>query len=276
MPVFQCRTNEAFQLKVLADLLSGSLKVGCFVISEDGFTLCQADNFNNTLIDLSLDAGDFCPYVLKTRSKIFLGLNMTHLHKMLKMVKKKDSLQLTIHNLDSEDLELETIPPKDGARITTSFVKILRQQCVDTEVPSGYGRPVIVQSGDLHKMIKDLQSIGPKIRVVAREFYIRFECDSGGGVLKRHVTFGDPKYSKYSSDDEDDSEKPEEYCQEFSTEQFTRIAKVASLSQQMKIYFSTDLPLKLVSSIGSMGEIRIFIKSLAQISEEQESQDGDD
>lgn len=274
MPVFQAKTNEAFQLKVLADLLSGSLKVACFVVSEEGITLCQADNFDNTLIDLTLDAGDFFPYVLKTR-KIFLGLNMTHLHKMLKMVKKKDSLQLTIRQEDSDDLEIETIPPKEGARQTTSFVKILRQQCVETDVPMGYGRPIIVQSQDFHKMAKDMQSIGPKIRVVAKAFFIRFECDSGGGVLKRHVTFGDPNYSGGSSDDEDGKDD-EEYCQEFATEQFTRIAKVAGLSQQMKIFFSNSLPLKLVSPVGSMGEIRIFIKSLEQIEEEKDLQGSDE
>lgn len=275
MPLFQAMTTQAFQLKVLADLLSGSLKVACFVISEDGITLCQADNFDNTLIDLVLNAGDFCPYVLKTR-KIFLGLNMTHLHKMLKAVKKKDSLQLTVRTGDSDELEIEQIPPKDGARVTTSFVKIIPQQCVETDVPMGYGRPVIVQSQDFHKMAKDMQSIGSKIRVIARDFYIRFECDSGGGVLKRHVTFGDPKYSARGSDSDsdEDQEEVEDYCQEFATDQFTRIAKVAGLSTQMKIFFSTGLPLKLVSPVGTMGEIRIFIKSLEQIAEEQETVEG--
>ncbi len=274
MPLFQAMTTQAFQLKVLADLLSGSLKVACFVISEDGITLCQADNFENTLIDLSLNAGDFCPYILKTK-KIFLGLNMTHLHKMLKAVKKKDSLQLTVRNEESDELEIEQIPPRDGARVTTSFVKIIPQQCVETEVPMGYGRPVIVQSQDLHKMCKDMQSIGsPIIRVIAKDFCIRFECDSGGGVLKRHVTFGDPKYSSRDSDSEDeDQEESDEYCQDFSTEQFTRISKVAGLSTQMKIFFSNGLPLKLVSPVGTMGEIRIFIKSLEQIADEKDNVD---
>ena len=45
----------------------------------------------------------------------------------------------------------------------------------------------------------------------------------------------------------------------------------------MKIFFSNGLPLKLVSPVGTMGEIRIFIKSHEQINEEQEiTQDQDE
>lgn len=284
MPVFQATTCEAFQLKVLADLMSGCLKVGCFILSDKGISLCQADGTEQTLINLMLDSENFSPFIfksskLKQDTPFYLGLNLTHLHKMLKNVKKKDSLKLIIRNVDSNELEIETIPVKEGGKITTSFVKILRQQCLDIEVPTGYGKPIkLDQANDFQKMIKDMQNIGPKIKMVAGEHFIRFECDSGCGVLKRHVTFGNQNLRIESSDERDssdsnsDSDSDSEDCyskkeivHEFLIDQFTRIAKIASLGTSIKFFTHPDLPLKIVSSIGTLGYIQLFIKSQDQI-----------
>lgn len=57
--IFKCKTGEAYQIKVLAELLTNNLKTGCFEINEEGISLRMFDNPRKTLVDLNLIAENF-------------------------------------------------------------------------------------------------------------------------------------------------------------------------------------------------------------------------
>ena len=259
MPIiFKCKSMEAYQIKILAELLTNNLKHGCFDITDDGITLRMFDQPRRTLVDMNLQAENFSLYKFKSDDKFCLGLNLNHFHKMLKSIKKKDSLQLFINSETPNELGIKTIP-KENTRITTSGIKIQNIQNVEADVPLGYGKPVIVPSPDFQKMCKELSSIGStNIRVKAKGFHIDFIADADG-ILKRKVRLGE-------SDDSDEENEIEQvshfYEATFTTDQFTRINKIAGLGSTMQIFSgSNDLPLLFRSSVGSLGKISVYIKS---------------
>lgn len=256
--IFKCKTGEAYHIKVLAELLTNNLKTGCFEVCDDGIKLRMFDHHRKTLVDLVLMAENFSMYKFRCDEKLFMGLNLNHLHKMLKSVKKKDSLELFIGSDEPTELGIKTIP-KENTRITTSGIKIQTIQNLDIDTPGGYGKPVIVPSAEFQKMCKDLSSIGStNIRVVARNFHIEFIADADG-ILKRKVVFGEHE----SQDDDNESDDPDtEYSATFATDQLARITKLAGLSGNMQIFPATDnLPLLFRSSVGSLGKISIYVKS---------------
>ena len=259
MPIiFKCKSMEAYQIKILAELLTNNLKHGCFDLTDDGITLRMFDQPRRTLVDMNLQAENFSLYKFKSDDKFCLGLNLNHFHKMLKSIKKKDSLQLFINSETPNELGIKTIP-KENTRITTSGIKIQNIQNVEADVPLGYGKPVIVPSPDFQKMCKELSSIGStNIRVKARGFHIDFIADADG-ILKRKVRLGESD----DSDEENEVEKVSSfYDATFTTDQFTRINKIAGLSSTMQIFSgSNDLPLLFRSSVGSLGKISVYIKS---------------
>tara|TARA_B100001094_G_scaffold333313_1_gene410603 strand:+ start:6304 stop:7140 length:837 start_codon:yes stop_codon:yes gene_type:complete len=259
MPVlFKCKTGEAYYVKVLAELLTNNLKTGCFEVSEKSISLRMFDHHRKTMVDLELLAENFSVYKYKLENKFCMGLNLNHFHKMLKSIKKKDSLQLFIESENITELGIKTIP-KENTRITTSGIKIQTIQNLDIDIPDGYGKPVIVLSSEFQKMCKDLSSIGStNITVVAKNFHIEFIADADG-ILKRKVVFGENDDS--SDEDENDNANPE-YTATFATDQLSRITKLAGLSGNMQIFpASGNLPLLFRSNIGSLGKIAIFIKS---------------
>ena len=174
-----------------------------------------------------------------------------------KSIKKKDSLQLFIDSENPTELGIKTIP-KENTRITTSGINIQEIQNLDIDTPKGYGKPVIVPSSEFQKMCKDLSSIGSvNINVRARNFHIEFIADADG-ILKRKVTFGE---NEDSDDDDDDDDTPEYYAT-FTTDQLSRITKLAGLSNTMQIFpANNSLPLLFRSSVGSLGKISIYVKS---------------
>jgi proliferating cell nuclear antigen PCNA len=275
MPViYKAKTKEAYSIKVLSELLSNNLKTGCFGVTESGISLRMVDTHRpyKTLIDITLEAENFSLYRFNMSGRMDLGLNLNHFHKMLKSVKKKDSIELYIDDSDETDLYLKTIP-KENTRVTTSSIKIQSIQNLDIDLPTGYGKPVIVSSSEFQKMAKDMLSIGTTIKVTAKNFHIEFACNAGG-VIKRKVELGE-----LDDVDTDTDESTPVYQQEFSIEQLTRITKIAGLSGTMQIFPSVGLPLLFRSSVGSLGKVSIYIKSLEQVEKETcvmgEDSDGD-
>jgi proliferating cell nuclear antigen PCNA len=253
--IFKAKTSSAYTIKILAELLQNNIKTGCFEIFHDGIKLCMMDHHKTILIQVLLESENFTFYKFKPVDKLYLGINFNHLHKMLKSIKKKDSLQLFIDDSFPNDLGIKVIP-KENNRITTSYVKIQEIQTLNISIPEGYDKPIIVPSSEYQKMTKDMSHIGSTTVITAKNFHIKFKCNAGG-IMKRHVEFGEMG----DSDDEDKDNSKDEYNQEFDTEQLARITKMAGLSANMQIYPKNGLPLLFRSSIGSLGKLSIYIKS---------------
>lgn len=269
--IFKAKTHCAYTIKILAELLQNNIKTACFEIDESGIKLSMMDHHETILIKLSLESENFTFYKFRLKEKKFLGINLNHFHRMLKSIKKKDSLQLFINDDNPNDLGIKVIP-KENNRITTSFVKIQEKQNISIEVPTGYGKPVIVPSTEYQKMCKDMAHIGNVIHVTSKNFHIKFICNAGG-VMKRHVEFGE---MGDSDDDEEEDEKVGEYNDDFDTEQLSRITKMSGLASNIQIYPKKMGPLLFKSSVGSLGKISIYIKSRDQIEKDKHAIETDE
>lgn len=264
MSLFTCKTNEAHVVKCLSELLQNSLKNTSFEIDQKGIRLKMTDSNKKILIDLELFAENFSLFKFKSSKKLYIGLNQSHFYKMLKTIKKKDSIVLFIEDEKTTDLGIQIIP-KEKNRVTESFIKIQNIQHLDIDVPEGYSNPVIVPSSEYQKMCKDMANISNTISVTSTKYNIKFSSNAGS-VYSREVTFGE-------NDQEDDFDP---VTQEFDTEQLTRISKIAGLNSSgtnnMQIYQNPNLPLLFRSPTGSLGKISIYVKSKLQIEEDEQIQ----
>lgn len=262
--IFHCKTNDGHVMKILAELLNNNIKNGCFIINEHGIKLRMVDSNKRILIDFFLKAENFHEYIFDTKQPfINLGINQTHFYKMLKSIKKKDALVLFIDDEKEGELGIRIIP-KENSRITTSFIKIQNIQYLDIDLPTGYGKPVIVSSNEFLKLIKDMNNIGSIIKISSSKYTVKFFCDAGN-VYSREVVFGEEKNEK------EDSIKKQyittEQC--FDTEQLVRISKVSGLSSFLQIYQNDELPILFCASVGNIGNISIYVKSKKQLEEDQ-------
>ena len=259
--IFKAKTQEGHTIKTLAELLQHCVKTACFVVDEDSIRLRMVDSHRRILIDTHLGSVNFQMYKYTAQTpEIYMGINLNHFHKMLKSIKKKDSIVLFIDAANPTDLGIQVLP-KENNRITTSYIKIQNIQHLDIELPEGYTRPIIVPANEYQKMCKEMNNISQTIRVTAEEYKIKFLCDAGS-VYKREVTFGDMD----SEDPPDDNFK---YNEIFDTEQLARIIKIAGLGASLQIYPKTDLPLLLRSTVGQLGSMSIYIKTKKQIEEDE-------
>lgn len=261
MPIiFKATTHEAHTIKSCVDLLQNNIKTACFEIDETGIGLRMIGQARKVLISLHLERENFTVYKFKAREKMFIGLNLTHFYKMIRSIKKKDSLQLFLESTSMSDLGIRHIHNENN-RVTTSFVKIQHIQNIEIDLPEGYTKHVIIPSSDYTKMIKDMAHIDGMIGVKSsKNFHIQFSC-AAKGVMTRVVDFGE-------IDDDDSDDEEEKYEEEFDTDQLSRITKIAGLGTNMQVFVKEGLPLMFRSNVGGLGKIAIYIKSKKMIEQE--------
>ena len=252
--MFKAKTNEGYLFKVITELLLQNIKTCCWELGDEGISLRMTDNLKKILLDIKLDANNFQIYKFKYQSKKMIGLNLTHLHKMLKSIKKKDTVEIFINDDNDNNFGIKIIP-KDNTRITTSYIKIQNIQNINVQLDQEYRKPIIILSNDYQKMIKDMITIGNQIEITSTEHTINFNCIADG-VYSREVMFGTPE------EDEDDTIK---YKDTFYADQLNKLIKLSGLGQKLHIYTEKDKPLFISCNIGTIGNIHIYIKSISQI-----------
>ena len=250
--MFRARTTEGFLFKVLAELLQNNIKSCCLNLSDEGITIRMTDNLMKVLINIRLDSDKFNVYKFNFKEKKIIGLNLSHFYKMLKSVKKKDTVEIFIEDNNEFNFGIRVIP-KDNTRVTTSFIKIQNIQNIQIPIPTGYDKSIIIPSGEFHKMVKDMIQIGNVIEINRTENTITFNCMSEG-VFSRSVTFGE---------DDEDNDRKTLFKDQYNTDQLNKIIKISGLSNKLYICTKSEkgMPILFKTNIGSIGEIDLFIKN---------------
>ena len=97
--IFRCKTNDAYVIKTLIELLHHAIKIACFQITPSGIYLRMMNSNQNLLIDCNLKAENFQLFFFSTHIEnqcINVGINLSHFYRMLKSIKKRDNLVLFI------------------------------------------------------------------------------------------------------------------------------------------------------------------------------------
>lgn len=256
----RCKTNEAFTIKVLIDCLNKCIdSSACFVFNKDKITLNGMDKAENILCYVCLESKNFVNYVCNVK-QLNVGISITHLYKMIKAIKRKDSLIIYIAEDKPEELVL--IIERDQNQIKTDF-KILNIQPCSIEPPSEKGEyydPILCSSKEFQNMAKSID-ISKEIEVNVKHHQIEFLAKGLEETYSRQVIFG-----------EKDEDNHYTYSQMFSRNYISKLTKLEGLDTDIRISCKEDLPLKLDLKIGKLGNICIYIKSIEQVNEENDDE----
>jgi hypothetical protein len=265
--ILKVKTKEGYAFKVLSEFLQCSLQDVCFVFNQNGIFLMGIDKseYSTELIDLKLLKENFISYTC-VPSSINVGVNPEHFYKMLKSIKKKDSLVLFIDESRPLDLGIK-IQQNGESNPSVSYVKITTISPICSDIPEGYDFPIRTTPKEFQKL-KTLNKISKTITLSSYKRRIMFSCDKEG-VYARSVPLGEEE------DDSDDEivQQDDKFEQKFRTEQIIKLIKMAGMSSIIPIYAKKNLPLKITMNIGTLGNITIYIKSAELIDDEKENGD---
>lgn len=254
MTILRAKTTEGYTIKVLAELLQNVIRIACLEVTKEGIKMRMMDSQRKVLFDIDMHHSKFHIFELEGESPLFIGLNLGHLYKMLKIIKKKDGLMMSIDRDDPSSLHL-VVYPYENNRISRSFIKIHLYQQINVPLPTGYTHSIMIPSNEYQRTIKDMNNISDTIIITTRRYSVSI-ATSSQGIYSRDVLFGELS-----------DESPIEFREEFDIEQFARIVKIAGLSKYIQVCGGEPLLLK--TNIGQLGTMSIYIKTKGQLRSEE-------
>lgn len=306
--IFYAEAVKGYTLKVMIDSLSAAMPRTTFCLTKDGFFHRNMDEAHHVLFDIAFPRENFRPYVC--RKEVAFSVNLIHLQKLVRNVKKKDSIVMFLTKKDPDQLILAIRPNASGlghnSRIETNGITITRikeevQHLAlpelyvneDEEEIQTYDYPMVIDAADFQKM-KKMANVGKIVKVeMQASNYISFYCDNGK-LYNSKLEFGeilDDPYASSSDEESDVSTEEEENEEEYTSSDeedikgwyeadfhmniFSLLMKFPGLCSQMKFYAPQvkRYPLKIAMQAGNLGTIIVYIKDTAQIAYEQTQKD---
>ena len=220
---FYAEASKGYIIKVLVDVLSGALSRTIFRINRKGIFIRESDLKSHILFDVSLYRENF--KVFRCSKENIFSLNLKHLQKMIRNIKKKDSIVLFIDPKRPNKLGVNIRPEgysnAKPTRNETIYISINIETDIDNvELPEiveingsdkdVYGYPMVVGANDFQK-IKKIANVGPEVSVkMQKNNYISFFCDSD--IYSTEIEFGELLENPETDscdDDESDSDDDE-------------------------------------------------------------------
>jgi hypothetical protein len=267
--VFKAKTKDGFGLKVLAEYLSNPLKFPTFQVNEKGIFIRGMDQAEEVGLDVEMARENFT--IFKCPKPVNFSVNATHFYRLLKTIKKKDTVSLFILESRSQQLGICVEQGEEAGDKVTTYIQISIVPPDDIELPEGY-KQCIVETSKRFQKLKMLQQIGPElIATVINGKTITFFVN-GKNLYCREVTLGeDPE-----DDDEDESGS---YSLTYTTSHVTQLTKCAGQSGNIQIFHHEELPLLIKMKIASLAIISVYIKAhelIDQLDNEANEEDGEE
>jgi hypothetical protein len=277
--LFRADAVKGYIIKVLVDVLSVPIPRGYFILSKEGLGLRHQDNNNTILFDILIPYSDFRKFKYDfPEEKKVISLNLKHIQKNLRNVKKKDSMELFISKDDIGNFGI-TIRPEGAIKETARFETIhevyqdeLHYQIIDLP-EGGYTYPIVISAPEFQK-IKRLTTTNKIITIMMQKN--NYLCFHGGfeKVSSSDIGFGQLEDDSDNSDEENEKGKGK-YKAQFYANILNLLVKLPGLCSQMQIYAPTipQFPLKIAMNATqgnfSLGKITVYIKDLQQIAYEE-------
>jgi hypothetical protein len=254
---FLAKTPEAFCIKGITEILSSTLKTICFEIDATGIYLSMTDSNTNILFKIELLAENFHIYKFLYPQTLHIGINSAHLFKMIRSVKKKDSLTLYIdEDNHPNDLIIAVTPKGASEPLQISYVTIHRVQNIKVNPPPITSKPIIIQSSEYHKVVKEMCNMANTITINAFDYHTVFASDTAS-VMKRRVTFGDKSSSAAVVNETN------QFKEVFYSAYVNKTPKLATFSPTIQMF--PGKPILFRTNVGTLGKISIYIKTREQI-----------
>jgi proliferating cell nuclear antigen PCNA len=256
--LFNAEISSGHYIKVLVEVLENCFTGEVyFLLDKKGVHVLNTDNKDTILIAVDLLMENFENF--KCTQERTIAITIKHMHKLLKSVKKKDSLTLFIDEKMPSKLGIKLIPifmNKKSEKADTSYITF-REITIETPmIPelSCYNQPKVIVASEYQKMCKKMTVVPGKtiFITIQNNDYICFYCD-GGGVITSEMTFGTL------------NENEEFYKGEFYTSTLNQLIKMPGLSNKMQISSPiakySDYPIKIRMNVGDIGHIEIYLKT---------------
>ncbi len=259
--VLTIKTVQIAPFRTLMAALKDILLETNITFKPDGIRIINMDKSHTILAYLHLEAENFEFYECK-QDKIIIGVNMSHLFKLINSIENDDTLTIYIENSDYVDGIVSHLALKfengEIKQCKTQKLKLIEPEQEELEYPDVTFSSIInLPSGDFQKIIRDLSYISDKLEIesVGNELIFRCSGQFASAEIHRAESDGSMEFIL-----KPDSSKIIHGA--FSLKNLGYFIKCTNLCNQIEMYLENDLPLVVKYNVASLGTIHLCLAPL--------------
>jgi proliferating cell nuclear antigen len=247
----EIRTVQAAVLKTLVECLKELLTDSEIQISQEGVKLVTMDSAHVILVHAKLDADRFEHFYCECPRKI--GLNLIHLHKIIRTVGGNDTVTLFVKKNDQNFLGIE-VQSRERKACTTYKLQLLDLDEMRVDIPNSLMTSAIsMPSSDFQKLCRDAHALADavELKVVDRTL-----------VLSARGDFCSQETVLHNSDTvtiDHDASESEIVQGVFSLKHLCLFTKATNLSKTVDVYLKNDFPVVVAYHIATLGTLKLAL-----------------
>lgn len=246
-------TDHFLSLLQVVDAIKDLVQDCNFDCNDSGMALQAMDNSHVALVSMLLKAEGFAPY--RCDRNVALGVNLTSLTKVLRAAQNEDILTLKAEDApDSLNLVFES---SENDRISEYDLKLMDIDQEHLGIPeTEYAATISMPSAEFRRICTDLMAMSESVTIEATKDGIKFasngDIGSGSVTLRSHTNVEKPAENI-------DIELSDPVSLTFSLKYLVNFCKAASLSSQVKICLSNEVPLLVEYILTGSSYLRFYL-----------------
>ena len=253
--ILEMQTVQSGAMRNLVDNLKDVLTDINMTFDEEGMKIMTMDGTRTSLIHVKLHAERFEMYHCK--KKLTIGINMTSLFRLIKVVDNNDILTFFIEEQSVHELCIK-LENADKNSVTVFKLKLLDIDQENFEVPAvSFECIITMPSNTFHRLCRDMMFISDTLIIESGENLV-LSCE--GDFACQTTVIGEATHGMIRV------KVPEEVVQgQFSLKSLNLFTKSASnLCNTIEILMKNDYPLILQYNVANLGEIRYCLAPKAE------------
>ncbi|KAG5942627.1 DNA polymerase delta processivity factor [Claviceps monticola] len=251
--MLEARLEQAAILKKVVDAIKDLVQDCNFDCNDSGIALQAMDNSHVALVSMMLKAEGFSPY--RCDRNIALGVNLTSLTKVLRAAQSDDNLTLKADDApDVLNLLFESV---DKDRISEYDLKLMDIDQEHLGIPeTEYSATISMPSAEFRRICTDLAAMSESVSIDASKDGIKFSCNGdigNGSVTLRGVQDIEKPQNNI------DIELTEPVSLVFSLKYLVNFCKASTLSEQVKLCLSSEVPLLVEYNVSGSSYLRFYL-----------------
>lgn len=250
--VLKLRTVQSNAFKTLFEVLKEILHDVNIIFDKDGMKIMTVDGSHVALVHLKLDASNFETY--ECVEPIHVGINMTNLHKLLKMAGNQDTITFTIEKDKPAELKI-IIDNNEKKTITTFYLKLMDVDIEELNMPDiDFDSVITLPSAYFQRLCKDMNNIAEILTIHSSRNQLVLSCK--GDFASQQTVIQDALGVVEGATLHN---KGEDVSGDYMLKYLILFNKASNLSNTMELYMRRDYPLVLKYNVANLGELRFCL-----------------
>ncbi len=252
--MFEARLIQGSLLKKVLESLKDLLTEATWDCADTGIQLQAMDNSHVSLVSVNLRSDGFDKF--RCDRQLSMGMNLGSMSKILKCAANDDIITVKAQDQDADTVTFVFESPNQE-KVADYEMKLMNLDQEHLGIPeTDYAAIIKMPAAEFQRIIKDLSQFGESVCIACTKEGVKFSASGDIGT-------GNIKLAQTANVDKDEEavviDMQEPVTLNFACRYLNMFTKATSLSPQVTLSMSPEVPLVVEYKIGDFGEVKYYL-----------------